>query len=152
MFNHITVDTCLCDMLVQRWWPQQSLMCWHLRMGKASPLSLPLQSVYSQKYSIFIVEADHILTSLQGTLRGPYINSFFMFGLALCVDSSTIWAMWNLCESSTFFKSLEVSGHNGKPMCFIHIFRLVPDNSCVINSLTLVRHHTVRGEKMPDNE
>lgn len=31
-----------------------------------------------------------------------------MFGFALCVDSSTIWTMWNMCKSSTFFKNLEV--------------------------------------------
>lgn len=86
-------------------------------------LYLPQTIVYSRLNNISLVEADHIRTSLRGTLKT-------LFHLQLFVWIPAPWEPREKRESSTFF---------------LHNFRLVPDNSCVINGLTPVRRHTVRG-------
>lgn len=91
-------------------------------MGTASPLSSPNNRLFTFN-SISLVEADHIRTSL----RAPFKT---LFHVQLFVWIPALREPREKRESSTFF---------------LHNFRLVPDNSCVINGLTLVRRHTVRG-------
>lgn len=79
--------------------------------------------VYSLLNNISLVEADHIRTLLRESFKT-------LFHLQLFVWIPAPWEPREKRESSTFF---------------LHNFRLVPDNSCVINGLTLVRRHTVRG-------
>lgn len=86
-------------------------------------LYLPQTIVYSCLNSISLVEADHIRTLLQ-----DHLKRFLHLQLFIWIPAPR--EPREKRESSAFV---------------LHNFRLVPDNSCVINGLTLVRRHTVRG-------